>query len=121
MPFETIARSSVVSSFVLLVFDYCDIVWAPNTVSLSNPLERLHSCILQQVPNCNSFVKLTLAECRHFHTVVQVFKVLYQLYPGYLSLYLKDCIVNFCCCIMLLYSCCIMLLVVVVSCMLLFL
>ena len=46
-----------------------------NTVSLSKPLERLHSRFLQQVPNCNSFIKLTLTERRRFHTAVQVFKV----------------------------------------------
>ena len=71
-------------AFVLPVFDYCDVVWAPTTVSLSKPLERLHSRFLQQVPDCNSFVKVTLAERRRFHTAVQVFKVLYQLCPGYL-------------------------------------
>ena len=32
----------------------------------------------------NSFVKLTLAERRRFHTAVQVFRVLHHLCPGYL-------------------------------------
>ena len=49
-------------AFVLLAFDYCDVVWAPTTVLLSKPLERLHSRFLQQVPDCNSFVKVILAE-----------------------------------------------------------
>ena len=72
-------------AFVLPVFDYCDVAWAPTTVSLSKPLERLHSHFLQQVPDYNFFVKVTLAERRRFHTAVQVFKVLYQLCPGYLK------------------------------------
>ena len=70
-------------AFALLVFNYCDVVWAPTMVSLSKPLERLHSRFLQQVPVSNSFVKLTLAE-RRFHTAVQVFRVLHHLCPGYL-------------------------------------
>ena len=70
---------------VLLGFNYCDIVWAPIAVSSSKPLELLHSHFLQQVPDCNSFVKMILAEPRCFHTVVQVFKVLYQLCLGYLK------------------------------------
>ena len=55
-------------------------------ISLSKPLEHLHSRFLQQVPVSNSFVKLTLAERHHFHTVhaVQVFILLHHLYPGYL-------------------------------------
>ena len=57
-------------AFVLPVFDYCDVVWAPTTVSLSKPLERLHSRFIQQVPDCNSFVKVKLAERRRFHTAV---------------------------------------------------
>ena len=72
-------------AFVLPVFDYCDVVWAPSAVSLSKPLERLHSRFLQQIPDCHSFVRVTLSERRRFHTAVQVFKVLYQLCPGYLN------------------------------------
>ena len=34
-------------AFVLPVFDYCDVDWAPTMVSLSTPLERLHSRFLQ--------------------------------------------------------------------------
>ena len=71
-------------AFVLPVFDYCDVVWAPTTVSLSKPLEYLHSRFFTTSSRFNSFVKVTLAERRRFHTAVQVFKVLYQLCPRYL-------------------------------------
>ena len=54
-------------------------------MSLSKPLERLHSRFLQQIPDCHSFARVTLSERRRFHTAVQVFKVLYQLCPGYLN------------------------------------
>ena len=54
------------------VLDYCDTVWVPTTVSLSKPLERLHSQFLQGVSVCNTFVKLTLVERCRFHTAVQV-------------------------------------------------
>ena len=58
--------------------------WAPTMVSLSKPLERLHSRFLQWVPVSKSFFKLTLAKWYHFHTAVQDFRVLYHLCPGYL-------------------------------------
>ena len=45
-------------AFILPFFDYCDVVWAPTMVSLSKPLERLHSRFLQRVPFSNSFVFL---------------------------------------------------------------
>ena len=31
-----------------------------------------------------SFVKVTLAQCRHFHTIIQVFKILHNFVPVYL-------------------------------------
>ena len=83
-PLPSHLLSRLYQAFVLPVFDYGDVVWALTTVSLSKPLECLHSHFLRQVPDCNSFVKVTLAERRRFHTAVQVFKVLYQLCPGYL-------------------------------------
>ena len=67
------------------IFDYCDAVWAPTSVTFSKPLGCLHSHFLQNVPVCNSFVKVTLfGRCR-FHIAIQVFKILYQLCPGYLK------------------------------------
>ena len=42
---------------VLPIFDYCDVVWAPTSITLAKPLERLQSRFLQQVPVSNSFVK----------------------------------------------------------------
>ena len=71
--------------FVLPIFDYC-VVWAPTSITLAKPLERLHSRFLQQVPVSNSaFVKVTLTERRHFHIAVQVFKILHQFCPRYLK------------------------------------
>ena len=60
------------------------IVWAPTSITLAKPLERLHSRFLQ-VPVSNSFVKVTLTERRLFHIAVQVFKILHQFCPKYLK------------------------------------
>ena len=30
-------------AFILLIFDYCDVVWVPTSITLSKPLECLHS------------------------------------------------------------------------------
>ena len=68
-------------AFILLIFDYCDVVWVPTSITLSKPLESLHSRFLHQVSDCNSFVKVTLTKRCCFHTAVQIFKVLYQLCP----------------------------------------
>ena len=79
----------------LLFYQYliCDVVWAPTSITISKLLICLHSCFLQQVPDCNSFIKVTLSECCCFHIAVQlVFKVLHQLCPGYL----KDCVTHTC-------------------------
>ena len=59
-------------AFVLPIFDYCDVVWAPTLVTFSKPLERLHSRFLQHVPVCNPFVKVTLSECCRFYIAIQV-------------------------------------------------
>ena len=79
---QTDETVSIISSFCFTSFDYCDVVWVPTMVSLSKPLECLHSRFLQQVPVSNSFIKLT-EQC-HFHTAVQVFRVLHHLCPEYL-------------------------------------
>ena len=64
-------------AFILPIFDYCDVVWALTSVTLSKSLERLYSHFLQHVPVCNSFVKVTLSEHYCFHIAVQVFKILH--------------------------------------------
>ena len=69
--------------FVLPIFDYCDVVWAPTSITLAKPMERLHSRFLQQVPVSSSFVKVTLTERHRFHIAVQVFKILHQFCPRY--------------------------------------
>ena len=54
-------------------------------ISLSKPLEHLHSRFYNKfLPVASSFVELTLAERHHFHSAVQVFKVLHHLCIGYL-------------------------------------
>ena len=30
-------------AFILLIFDYCDVAWVPTSITLSKPLECLHS------------------------------------------------------------------------------
>ena len=72
-------------AFVLPVFDYCDAVWTPTSVLLTKHLEHIHSDFLKGISACSSYVKLTLAERRRFHTAVQVFKVLHHLFPRYLK------------------------------------
>ena len=55
------------------------------SVSIILQLASIYIRTLQQLPYCNSFVRVTLTERRCFHTAVQVFKVLYQHCPGYLK------------------------------------
>ena len=71
-------------SFILPVIDYCDVVWAPPTASLSKSMERIHARFVGHMSNDTGFVKVTLAERRHFHSIIQVYKFLHQLVPVYL-------------------------------------
>ena len=71
--------------FVLPIFDYCDTVWAPPTALLSKSMERIHARFVSYKCNDVGFAKVTLAERRHFHTIVQVYKILNHLVPAYLQ------------------------------------
>ena len=70
--------------FILPIFDYCDTVWMSPTALLSKSLERIHARFVGHMNNVLSFVKATLVECRHFHALVQVYKILHLLVPTYL-------------------------------------
>ena len=48
-------------------------------------MERIHARFISHMSNNVGFVKVTLAERRHFHTIVQVHKILHQLVPVYLQ------------------------------------
>ena len=71
--------------FILPIFDYCDTVWSPPTALLSKSMERIHARFVGHMSGALSFVKATLAERRHFHTIVQVYKILHLLVPTYLQ------------------------------------
>jgi len=68
---------------VLPIVDYCDVVWVPTNVSHLKRLERLHSHFLS-FDSTSSVLNFTLAECRRFHTAVQVYWILNKLSPPYL-------------------------------------
>ena len=71
--------------FILPIIDYYDTVWAPPTALLSKSMERIHARFVSHMSNDVGFVKVTLTECRRFHTIVQVYKILHQLVPVYLQ------------------------------------
>ena len=48
-------------------------------------MEKIHSHFVGSLSCVDSFVRLTLAECRRFHTAVQVFKSVRRLCPVYLN------------------------------------
>ena len=48
-------------------------------------MEQIHARFVSHMSNDVGFVKVTLAECRCFHAIVQVYKILYQLVPVYLQ------------------------------------
>ena len=48
-------------------------------------MERIHARFVGHMSGALSFVKATLAERRHFHTIVQVYKILHLLVPTYLQ------------------------------------
>ena len=54
-------------------------------VLLSKCMEKIYSNFVGSLSCVDSFVRLTLAERRRFHTVVQVFKSVCRLCPVYLD------------------------------------
>ena len=48
-------------------------------------MEQIHARFGSYMSNDAGFVKVTLAERHHFHTIVQVYKILHQLVPVYLQ------------------------------------
>ena len=48
-------------------------------------MEHIHAKFVGHMSDVLSFVKATLAECHHFHTIVQVYLVLRLLVPTYLQ------------------------------------
>ena len=71
--------------FILPIFDYCDTVWALLTALLWKSMERILARFVSHMGIDNGFVKVTLTECRHFHMIVQVYKILHHLVPTYLE------------------------------------
>ena len=52
---------------------------------LSKSMELIHARFVSHMSNDVGFVKVTLAEHRHFQSFVQVYKILHQLVPVYLQ------------------------------------
>ena len=59
--------------FILPISDYCDTVWAPPTALLLKSMEWswILASFVSHMSNDNGFVKVTLTEFCHFHTIVQ--------------------------------------------------
>ena len=84
-PLPNSLLATLYCGYILPIFDYCDTVWSPPTAVLSRSLEKIHSHFVGSLSCINSFVKLTLAERRRYHTTVQVFKSIRKLGPVYLN------------------------------------
>ena len=73
------------STFVLPLFDYCDVVWTPTTAKLTAMLERVHSKFVNRLPpSFRPKFTYTLTERRRFHKAIQIFKSLHCISPTYL-------------------------------------
>ena len=84
-PLPTSLLATLYCGYVLPIFDYCDTVWSPSTTVLSKSLERIHSRFVNSLSRADTFVRLTLAERRQFHTAVAVFKSINKLGPVYMN------------------------------------
>ena len=68
------------STFVLPLFDYCDVVWNPTTAKLTAMLERVHSKFVNRLPpSFHPKFSYTLTERQRFYKAIQVFKSLHFL------------------------------------------
>lgn len=76
-------------TFVVPIFDYCDTVWQPNSLRMSNKLDQLHERAIRLIlssRSTNSNLKLPSSPStrRRYHVAIQAFKVLHRLSPPYL-------------------------------------
>ena len=72
--------------FIVPMVNYC--AWhcvAPPTALLSKSIEWIHARFVSHMSNDVGFVKVALAECHHFHAIVQVYRILHQLILAYLQ------------------------------------
>ena len=66
---------SLYKAFVLPCFDYCDVVWNPTQVGLSNLIDRFHQRVFTLVGDSANFgMQQSLKQRRQFHLAIQVFK-----------------------------------------------
>ena len=74
------------STFVLPLFDYCDVVWCPTTAKLTSLIERVHSKFVNRLPlPFRSKFSYSLIECRRFHMYFySIFKSIHQSSISYL-------------------------------------
>ena len=66
--------------FILPIFDYCDVVWAPTVAKQTRRLDRLHSNFSAD----SAIFKYSLTERRKCHTILQLYKILHKIVPAYL-------------------------------------
>ena len=69
--------------YILPIFDYCDVVWAPTNANQTRHLERLHSKHTSSYTD-SSISGYSLTERRKFHTTMQIYKILHKLSAMYL-------------------------------------
>ena len=62
-------------------------MWTPSTALLSKSMEQIHARFVNCVMMLHGFVKVALAERRHFHAIVQVYKILKHFVPAYLQVH----------------------------------
>ena len=73
------------STFVLPLFDYCDVIWTLTTAKLTAMLERVHSKFVNRLPpSFHSKFFYTLTEHQKFYKAIQVFRSLHFISPTYL-------------------------------------
>ena len=76
-------------TYVLPLFDYCDVAWAPSSVTLQQSMEKLHTKALNLIGgrvNAKKYrVTDTLSDRVVYHTAIVAFRVLHDLAPSYLQ------------------------------------
>ena len=82
-PHSTV-KTSLYQVYLLLIIDYCDVVWTPTIVNQTRHLEKFHSKFLSSCTTNSSLLKYSLIERRKFHSTMQVYKILHKLAPLYL-------------------------------------
>ena len=85
MPLQPYVYSLIYKSYILPLFDYCDIVWVTGgSITSLNALDRLYSKAIRFISRGGNSNLVSLQDRRKFHMALFAYKILFKFSPSFL-------------------------------------